>query len=156
MQIVGIITIKGDRGFGQFQKRRVPSGDPNGRSQSHRSSGIGDIKDSGEGITHGANQQLSCSGSIYGGREKCRDWTRGTRRISKVRYAVCKLATKSARRPKGLDESEVRDELSSFKMGSSGGGSVKEPFQAGANEVAYGGAVLVEAGAGRAVEATVG
>ena len=49
MQIVGIITIGGDRGFVQFQKRRVPSGDPNGRGQSHRSSGIGDIKDSGEG-----------------------------------------------------------------------------------------------------------
>ena len=55
MQIVGIITIKSYYGFGQFQKGCVPSGDPNGRGQSNRSRGIGDIKDSGKGITHGAN-----------------------------------------------------------------------------------------------------
>ena len=48
------------------------------------------------------------------------------------------------------------DELSSYKMRSSRGAGVKGPFKAGANEVACGGAVLVEAGAGRAVETTVG
>ena len=45
----------------------------------------------------------------------------------------------------------MRDELWSFKMRSSGGVCIKGPFKAGANEVAYGEAVLVEAGAGRAV-----
>ena len=39
-------------------------------------------------------------------------------------------------------------------MRSSGGGGVKEPFKAGANEVACGGAVLVGAGAGGAVGTT--
>ena len=71
-----------------------------------------------------------------------------------MRYAACKLATKSARRPKELEGLEVRDELSSFQMRSSGGAGVKGPFKAGANEVAWGGAVLVEAGAGRAVGTT--
>ena len=66
------------------------------------------------------------------------------------------LATKSARRPKELDEFEVRDELSSYKMRSSGGGGVKGPFKTGANEVACGGAVLVGAGVGGAVGTTVG
>ena len=47
--------------------------------------------------------------------------------------------TKSARRPKELDRLEVRDELPSYKMRSSGGAGVKGPFKAGANEVACGG-----------------
>ena len=75
--------------------------------------------------------------SVEGG--NCKGWTRGTRRISNVRYTACKLATKSARKPKELDEFEVRDELSSFKMRSSGGAGVKGPVKTGANEVAYGG-----------------
>ena len=71
-----------------------------------------------------------------------------------MRYAACKLATKSARRSKELDEFEARDELSLYKMRSSGGGGVKGPFKAGANEVADGGVVLVGAGAGCAVGTT--
>ena len=39
-------------------------------------------------------------------------------------------------------------------MRSSGGGGVRGPFKAGANEVVCGGAVLVGAGAGGAVGAT--
>ena len=73
-----------------------------------------------------------------------------------MRYAACKLATKSARRPKELDEVEARDELSSYKMRSSEGAGLEGPFEAGGNEVACGGAVLGEARAGRAVEAMVG
>ena len=60
----------------------------------------------------------------------------------------------SARRPKELDEFEVREELSSYKIRSSGGAGVKGPFKAGANEVARRGAVLVGAGAGGAVGTT--
>ena len=71
-----------------------------------------------------------------------------------MRYAACKLATKSARRPKELDEFEVLDELSSFKMRSSGGGGVEGSFKTAANEVACGGGVLVGAGAGRAMGTT--
>ena len=52
---------------------------------------------------------------------------------------ACKLATKSARRPRELDEFEARDELSSYKMRLSGGGGVKGPCKAGANEAAGGG-----------------
>ena len=85
----------------------------------------------------------------------CKGRTHGTRRIC-VRYAACKLAAKSARRPKELDEFEVRDDLSSYKIRSSGEGGVKEPFKTGANEVACGGVVLVGAGAGGAVGTTVG
>ena len=43
--------------------------------------------------------------SVEGG--NCSGWTRGTRRISRVRYAACKITTKSARRPKELDVFEV-------------------------------------------------
>ena len=43
--------------------------------------------------------------SVEGG--SCSGWTRGTRRISRVRYAASRFATKSARRPKELDVSEV-------------------------------------------------
>ena len=55
VQIVGIVTVRSYSGFGQFQERSVPSGDPNGRGQSNRSRWVGDIKDSGKGITHRAN-----------------------------------------------------------------------------------------------------
>ena len=48
----------------------------------------------------------------------------------------------------------MRDELSSFKMRSSGGGGVEGPFKTGANEVACVGGVRVRTGAGRAMEAT--
>ena len=53
-----------------------------------------------------------------------------------MRYAASKLATKSARRPKELDEFEVKDELASFKMYSSGGAGVEGPFKTEANGVA--------------------
>ena len=48
---------------------------------------------------------------------------------------------KSARRPKALDEFEAKDELSSYKVRSSGGADGKGPFNTGANEVAGGGGV---------------
>ena len=49
---------------------------------------------------------------------------------------------------------EAWDELSSYKMRSSGGGGVRGTCKAGANEVAGGGAVHEGAGAGFAVGAT--
>ena len=55
VQIVGIVAVRSYSGFGQFQERSVPSGDPNWRGQSNRSRWVGDIKDSIKGIAHGAN-----------------------------------------------------------------------------------------------------
>ena len=49
---------------------------------------------------------------------------------------------------------EAWDELSSFKIRSSGGGGVRGPFKTGANEVAGARAVLVGAGAEFAVRTT--
>ena len=43
--------------------------------------------------------------SVEGG--DCSGLTRETQRISRVRYASCKFATKSARRPKELDVLEA-------------------------------------------------
>ena len=51
--------------------------------------------------------------------------------MSKVRYAACMFATKSAERPKGLELLDVWDELSSHRMRSSGG-----PEGAGEIEIA--------------------
>ena len=43
--------------------------------------------------------------------------------MSRVRYAACMFATKSARRPEGLELLDVWDELSSHRERSSGGGA---------------------------------
>ena len=56
VQIVGIVAVRSYGGFGQFQERCVPSVDPNWRGQSNCSRWVGDIKDSGKCIAHGANQ----------------------------------------------------------------------------------------------------
>ena len=56
VQIVGIVAVRSNSGFGQFQERCVPSVNPNWRGQSNRSRWVGDIKDSGKCIAHGANQ----------------------------------------------------------------------------------------------------
>ena len=56
VQVVGIVAVRSYSGFGQFQERCVPSVDPNWRGQSDRSRWVGDIKDSGKCIAHGANQ----------------------------------------------------------------------------------------------------
>ena len=56
--------------------------------------------------------------------------------MSKVRYAACMFATKSAERPKGLELLDVWDELSSHRMRSSGGACVRGPEGAGAIEIA--------------------
>ena len=55
--------------------------------------------------------------------------------MSRVRYAACMFATKSARRPEGLELLDVWDELSSHKVRSSGGGCVRGPAGAGAIEI---------------------
>ena len=55
--------------------------------------------------------------------------------MSKVRYAACMFATKSAERPKGLELLDVWDELSSHRMRLSGGPCVRGP-EAGAIEMA--------------------
>ena len=74
--------------------------------------------------------------------------------ISRVRYAACKLATKSARRPKELDGFETWDELSLYKIRSSVGAEARGPSKVGANEVAGGREVLDGAGVGFTVRAT--
>ena len=56
--------------------------------------------------------------------------------MSRVRYAACILATKSARRPKWLEVLDVWDELSSHRIRSSGGPCVRVPEGAGASEIA--------------------
>ena len=56
--------------------------------------------------------------------------------MSRVRYAACMLATKSARRPKWLEVLDVWDELSSHRIRSSGGPCVRVPEGAGASETA--------------------
>ena len=58
------------------------------------------------------------------------------------------------RRPEELDVLEAWDELSSYRMRSSGGGGVKGPLKTRANEVAGAGAVLVGGGAEFVVRAT--
>ena len=55
--------------------------------------------------------------------------------MSRVRYAACMLATKSARRPEGLELLDVWDELSSHRVRSSGGPCVRGPAGAGAIEI---------------------
>ena len=70
------------------------------------------------------------------------------RRISRVRYAACKLAAKSARRPKELDGFETWDELSLYKIRSSVGAEARGPSKVGANEVAGGGQFSMEPGRG--------
>ena len=56
--------------------------------------------------------------------------------MSRVRYAACMFATKSARRPKGLELLHVWDELSSHRIRSSGGPCVRGPERAEAIEIA--------------------
>ena len=66
----------------------------------------------------------------------CIGLIRGTRRMSRVRYAACMFATKSALGPKGLEVLDVWDELSSHRTRSSGGACVRGPEGAGASEIA--------------------
>ena len=47
--------------------------------------------------------------------------------MSRVRYAACMFATKSARRPEGLELLDVWDELSSHRVRSSRGPCVRGP-----------------------------
>ena len=61
---MGIITVGIYSRFGELEEWCVPPRDPNRGVHSHRSGGIGDIKNPGESITHGANQQLSCGSSV--------------------------------------------------------------------------------------------
>ena len=56
--------------------------------------------------------------------------------MSRVRYAACMFATKSARRPKGLEVLDVWDELSSHRIRSSRGPCVRGPQGAGASKIA--------------------
>ena len=56
--------------------------------------------------------------------------------MSRVRYAACMFATKSARRPKGLEVLDVWDELSLHRIRSSGGPCVRGPEGARASEIA--------------------
>ena len=53
---MGVITVGIHSSFSELEEWCVPPRDPNGGVHSHRSGGIGDNKDPGEGITHGANQ----------------------------------------------------------------------------------------------------
>ena len=55
--------------------------------------------------------------------------------MSRVRYAACMFAAKSARRPEGLELLNVWDELSSHRVRSSGGACVRGPGGAGAIEI---------------------
>ena len=52
--------------------------------------------------------------------------------MSRVRYAACMFATKSARRPEGLELLDVWDELSSHRVRSSEGPCFRRPAGAGA------------------------
>ena len=56
MQVVGVITVGIYSSFSELEEWCVPPRDPNRGVHSHRFGGIGDIKDPGEGITHGANE----------------------------------------------------------------------------------------------------
>ena len=56
--------------------------------------------------------------------------------MSRVRYAACMFATKSARRPEGLELLDVWDELSSHRVRLSEGPCVRGPAGAGAIEIA--------------------
>ena len=56
--------------------------------------------------------------------------------MSRVLYAACMFATKSAWRPEGLELLDVWDELSSHRVRSSGGPCVRGPAGAGAIEIA--------------------
>ena len=56
MEVVGVITVGIYSSFSGLEEWSVPPRDPNRGVHSHRSGGIGDIKDPGEGITHEANQ----------------------------------------------------------------------------------------------------
>ena len=46
--------------------------------------------------------------------------------MSRVRYAACMFATKSARRLEGLELLDVWDELSSYRIRSSGGRALED------------------------------
>ena len=55
--------------------------------------------------------------------------------MSRVRYVACMFATKSARRPEGLELLDVWDELSPHRVRSSGGPCVRRPAGAEAIEI---------------------
>ena len=56
--------------------------------------------------------------------------------MSSVRCAACMCATKSARRPEELKLLDVWDELSSYRIRSSGGPCGKGPAGVGAIDIA--------------------
>ena len=64
MEVVGVITVGIYSSFSELGEWSLLPRDPNRGVHSHRSGGIGDIKNPGESITHGANQQLSCGSSV--------------------------------------------------------------------------------------------
>ena len=67
MQVVGAIPVGINSSFGELEEWCIPPRDPNRGVHRHRPGGVGDVKDPREGITHGANQQLSRSCSVRGG-----------------------------------------------------------------------------------------
>ena len=56
MQVVGVIPVGINSSFGELEEWCIPPRDPNRGVHSHRSGGVGNVKDPREGITHGANQ----------------------------------------------------------------------------------------------------
>ena len=106
MEVVGVITVDIYSSFSELEEWSVPPRDPNRGVHSHRSGGTGDIKDPGEGVTHGANQYLGGGSSVRGGgglqRLNSRNaaHVKGTVRRLHVGYKVCAEAqmARSARR----------------------------------------------------------
>ena len=52
MKVMGVIAVAVYGGLDKFKEWRVPPRDPNGGNHSDRPSGIGDVKNPREGITH--------------------------------------------------------------------------------------------------------
>ena len=64
MEVGSVITVGIYISFSELEERSVPPRDSNREVHSHCSGWIGDIKNPGESITHGAIQQLSCGRSV--------------------------------------------------------------------------------------------